>query len=309
MIRMPGKSWSGPLPPLDEGAAELRSRLQRDVVKLAGAEIGERNVFHPQKLAAALEHIEAELASAGYTPRRQGYSAGTSRVFNLDVEIPGSSRPDEIVIVGGHYDSVMGCPGANDNATGVAAMLALARAFRAAKPARTLRFAAFVNEEPPFFQTHDMGSLVYAKACKARSEKIVAMLSLETMGFYSDAARSQSYPFPFSLVYPSTGNFIAFVGNVKSRALVRRAVGRFREHARFPSEGGAVPGMIPGVGWSDHWSFWQEGYPAIMITDTAPFRYAHYHRGSDTPDKVDFESLARVVAGIEKVVEDLSSGD
>ena len=151
-------------------------------------------------------------------------------------------------------------------------MLALARAFRAHKPARTLRFAAFVNEEPPFFHTDEMGSLVYAKACRSRSEKVVAMLSLETMGCFSEAEGSQSYPLPFSLFYPSRGNFIAFVGNLESRSLVHRAIACFREHARFPSEGGAVPGFIQGVGWSDHWSFWKAGYPAIMITDTAPLR-------------------------------------
>ena len=308
MIRMPGESWSGPLPPLDEKASELRSELERDVVKLAG-EIGERNVIRPARLTAALEHIAAELASAGYTPRRQGYSAIHQEVFNIDAEIPGSSRPEEIVIVGAHYDSVPDCPGANDNATGVAGMLALARAFRSHKPARTLRFAAFVNEEPPFFQTDEMGSLVYAKGCRARSEKVVAMLSLETMGCFSEAEGSQSYPLPFSLFYPSRGNFIAFVGNLESRSLVHRAIACFREHARFPSEGGAVPGFIQGVGWSDHWSFWQAGYPAIMITDTAPFRYAHYHLATDTPDRIDYESLARITAGLEKVVEDLVEGD
>jgi len=135
------------------------------------------------------------------------------------------------------------------------------------------------------------------------------MLSLETMGCFSEAEGSQSYPLPFSLFYPSRGNFIAFVGNLESRSLVHRAIACFREHARFPSEGGAVPGFIQGVGWSDHWSFWQAGYPAIMITDTAPFRYAHYHLATDTPDRIDFESLARITAGLEKVVEDLSSGD
>jgi Zn-dependent M28 family amino/carboxypeptidase len=308
MISMPGKSWSGPLPPLDAREAEFRAQLERDVVKLAG-EIGERNVERPAALAAALEHISAELSAAGYSPRRLDYEVQGLTVSNVDAEVAGSSLPEEIVIVGGHYDSVWNCPGANDNGTGVASMLALARAFRSRTPARTVRFAAFVNEEPPFFQTGDMGSRVYARRCREMSENVVAMLSLETMGCFSDAEGSQSYPFPFSAFYPSKANFIAFVGNVRSRGLVRRAIGCFREHARFPSEGGAVPGMVPGVGWSDHWSFWEEGYPAIMVTDTAPFRYAHYHLASDTPDKVDFDSLARIVAGLEKVVENLASGD
>ena len=148
---------------------------------------------------------------------------------NLSVEIGGSSTPSEIVIIGGHYDSVAGCPGANDNASGTAAVLALAELFATSAPARTLRFAAFTNEEPPHFQTDGMGSRVCARNCRARGENVVAMLSLETIGFYSDAEGSQSYPPPFSLFYPSKGNFIAFVGNVGSRDLVRRALRMFRE--------------------------------------------------------------------------------
>jgi hypothetical protein len=166
---------------------------------------------------------------------------------------------------------------------------------------------AFVNEEPPYFTTSQMGSFVYAKECRKRKDKITAMLSLETIGFYSDQDGSQSYPPPLSLFYPSKGNFIGFVGNLSSRRLVRRVVGSFREHAKFPSEGAALPGWVPGVFWSDHWSFWKHGYHALMVTDTAPFRYVHYHTPEDTIDKIDFERLARVVAGLEKVVADLTS--
>jgi len=108
------------------------------------------------------------------------------------------------------------------------------------------------------------------------------------------------------MIYPSTGDFIGFVGNLSSRGLVRRAIGVFREHAQFPSEGAALPSWVPGVGWSDHWAFWQEGYPAIMVTDTAPFRYTHYHTGGDTIDKVDFRRFARVVSGLEPVIRELA---
>lgn len=151
-----------------------------------------------------------------------------------------------------------------------------------------------------------MGSFVYAKACKARGERIVAMLSLETIGCYTDKPHSQNYPFPFSWFYPSTGNFIGFIGNVKCAGLVRRVVRSFRAHTAFPSEGAAVPGAVPGVGWSDHWSFWQQGYPALMVTDTAPFRYPHYHWPTDTAERVDCERLARVVAGLERMVGELA---
>ena len=233
-------------------------------------------------------------------------TAEQAALGNLAAETPGADRPQEIVVVGGHYDSVIYCPGANDNATGVAATLALARTLKGFRPSRTLRFVCFVNEEPPYFQTADMGSRVYAGRCRQRGEKVTAMICLETIGYYTDEKGSQRYPAPFSLLYPATGNFIAFVGNYGSRRLVRQVVGSFRQQAEFPSEGAAVPGFLPGIGWSDHWSFWQEGYPALMVTDTAPFRYPHYHRSSDTPDKIDYKRMARVVSGLEAVVKELA---
>jgi hypothetical protein len=153
-----------------------------------------------------------------------------------------------------------------------------------------------------------MGSWVYANRCKARGERIVGMISLETIGYYSNAPGSQVYPLPgLGLIYPRTGNFIAFVGNTSSRALVRRALGSFRAHAKLPSEGAALPAGIPGVGWSDQWGFWQHGYPGIMITDTAPFRYPHYHERSDTPDKLDYETMTRVVSAFAHVIRDLTN--
>jgi Zn-dependent M28 family amino/carboxypeptidase len=164
-----------------------------------------------------------------------------------------------------------------------------------------------VNEEPPYFQRGAMGSQHYAKEAKRRGEKIVAMMSLETIGCYSDAAGSQSYPAPFSFFYPTTGNFIAFVGNLGSRRLVRQAIGVFRETTQFPSEGVAAPSFIPGISWSDQWSFWEEGYDGIMVTDTALFRYAEYHTARDRPVILDYERLARVIAGLERVVAAMAS--
>jgi hypothetical protein len=307
MIRMPGQSYRGELPPADDELISLAEELRGDVAHLA-VEVGERNVLNrPEELAQAADWIEGRLTGAGYQVSRQSYEVLATQCHNLEVEIPGAGQPEEIVVIGAHYDTVVGTPGANDNTTGVAAMLALARRFSSRKPNRTLRFVAFVNEEPPFFQTSEMGSRVYAKRCRQRDEKIVAMLSLETIGYYDDSPGSQKYPPPFGLLYPSTGNFIGFVGNVGSRALVREVVGSFRRHEEFPSEGGALPAFIPGIGFSDHWSFWQEGCPALMVTDTAMFRYPFYHDPEDTIDKVDFERTARVVRGLQKVVEELAS--
>lgn len=313
MISMPGESYEGALLPLTETQIALRDSLKTDVAMLA-EEIGPRGVLQSNNLAAAANYIEQTLEAAGYEVTRQCFDVDGVNCCNLEVEITGSSRPDEIIVVGGHYDSVLAelnCPGANDNASGTAATLAIARAFVNKKPQRTVRFVLFVNEEPPYFQRQKelMGSWVYAQGCKEREENIVAMFSLETIGYYSDEANSQAYPFPLGLVYPSTGNFITFVGNIGSRQLVRESISSFRKQTKFPSEGGALPGFLRGVGWSDHWSFWKAGYNAIMITDTAPFRYPHYHKLTDTPDKLDYNKMAVVVEGLTQVINDLANPD
>jgi Predicted aminopeptidases len=237
-------------------------------------------------------------------PRRDSYDFQGRACHNIETEIRGA-RP-EILLIGAHYDSVFGSPGANDNGSGVAAMLALARRFAGKPGQHTLRFVAFVNEEPPYFLTAQMGSFVYAGRCKARGDRISAMISLETIGYFSDAPHSQTYPAPgLGVFYPSIGNFIGFVSNVPSRNLLRRAIALFRKHARIPSEGAALPGFIPGVSWSDQWAFWQRGYPGIMITDTAPFRYPHYHAATDMPDRLDYDRFALVVSGMQRVIEQL----
>lgn len=304
-IWMPGKSYGGSMPPLTQREATLQKVLQQEVEKLSG-EIGEHNYSQYQNLVAAVNFLEASLAASGYQVQQQGYQVANQTFYNLEVEIKGTNRSDEIVIIGAHYDSVFGSPGANDNGTGAAAVLELAHAFAGKKTSRTLRFVEFVNEEPPFFWTGNMGSVVYAKRCRDRDEKVVAMLSLETIGYYSNEEGSQEYPFPLNLFYPSTGNFIGFIGNLASGNLVREAIASFRRHAKYPSEGAALPDKVPGVGWSDQWAFWQQGYPGIMVTDTAPYRYPYYHTSADTPDKVDYERMARVVAGLEGVVADLA---
>jgi Zn-dependent M28 family amino/carboxypeptidase len=306
MIRMPGRSFHGPLPPLSERERALSQALRSNVEKLAG-EIGRRSVYQPKALKAAADYIESSLRGAGHTVNRQTFTAQNEPCANIEAEIRGATRPEEIVVLGAHYDSVMWGPGADDNASGVAALLALARNFAAAKPARTLRFVAFANEEPPFFKAEGMGSLAYARHSRERGDRIVAMLSLESLGIYSDAPKSQRYPFPVGLFYPSRGNFVGFVTRTRDRRLVRQCLASFRRHAQFPSEGAALPGALPGIDWSDHWAFWQAGYPAFMVTDTAPFRAKDYHEDSDTPEKLDYDRLARVVTGLEKVVEELAN--
>ncbi len=305
MTRMPGRSYHGPFEPLSERETAIRDQVRRHIAMLAGT-IGERNMFRMEALSAAAEYVKRTFEEMGFSVLEQGFTVQGKTVKNLEVELRGESLPEEIVLFGAHYDSVFGTPGANDNASGVAALLVLARLARERRHARTLRFVAFVNEEPPFFLSWQMGSRVYARRCAERRERIAAMLSLETIGYYSDAAGSQSYPVPFNFSYPNTGNFISLVGNLRSRDLVQRVMATFRKNCRFPSEGVAAPGFIPGIGWSDHWSFWQEGYPAIMVTDTALYRYAQYHSPQDTPAIIDYDRTARVVAGLDRVREELA---
>jgi hypothetical protein len=305
ILSMPGHSYVGTLLPLSAAERTIRDHLTQHVQALA-EKIGERHIWRPVALDQAVRYIEATWHGQGYRVARQPFVVEGQTVYNLEVELQGSSRRDEIVLIGAHYDTVRGSPGANDNATGTAAVLELARLLVGQQLPCTVRFVAFVNEETPFFLHNTMGSWIYARRSRARGERIVAMLSVETIGYYSDAADSQHYPFPFGLFYPRTGNFIGFVGNIASRALVQRSIAAFRQYTAFPSEGVAAPGWMTGIGWSDHWAFWQEGYPALMVTDTALFRYAPYHTRHDTPEQIDYDRMARVVAGLVRVVTTLA---
>ena len=306
MTQMPLRSYRGALPVLTPEQAKISSHLSRDVGRMASS-IGERNIGRPDSLHASIDFLRDELRQRGYAVNEQTYPADNHLVANVAAELRGTDTNAGIIVVGSHYDSVAGTIGANDNASGVAATLEVARLLKDSKLRRTIRFVFFANEEPPYFQTELMGSLVYARQLRRDKIPVAAMISIETIGCYSDGPGSQRYPPLLSWFYPDRGNFIGFVANPDSRDLLRRAIRRFRESTQFPSEGIAAPGTWPGIGWSDHWSFWQEGYPAIMVTDTAPFRYAYYHTPYDTPDKLDFDKMARVVEGLKKVVTALAN--
>ncbi len=306
MIRMPGESFQGQTPSLS-GEEKILERELRSHVSMLAMEIGERNLLQYDKLQQAAHYIKTNFQQSGYVVRSQEYQVEGRVCENIEVEVPGNTRPEEILLIGAHYDSVEGSPGGNDNGTGVAAVLALARLFSQAQASRTLRFVTFVNEEPPYFQTPRMGSWVYAQRSRERGEQINAMFSLETIGYYSEAPGSQQYPIPLGLLYPSTGNFIAFVSNIKNGDLVQRVVGNFREHATVPSEGTAMWEGLPGIGWSDHWAFWEAGFPALMVTDTALFRDPFYHSAKDTPEHIQYEPFTRVVSGLKEVILDLAN--
>ncbi|MFT3782360.1 MAG: M20/M25/M40 family metallo-hydrolase [Nibricoccus sp.] len=284
----------------------METQLRSDVAMLAET-IGPRSLVNPDALKTTADYIVQRLESSGWTVRRLPYMVGLASCENIEVEKRGSTLPEKIVVIGAHYDTVTQTPGADDNASGVAALLALAESFASATPSRTLRFVAFVNEEPPYFQTDQMGSRVYARRCKANGDKVVAMLALESMGLFRDEKKSQHYPFPLSLFYPSRGNFLAIVGNTDSKALVRRVKATIERSGTIPVESASLPGSLQGVGWSDHWSFWQEGYPAVMVTDTAPFRNQHYHKRTDTAATLDYVRLGAAVQALSNAAEDLLS--
>ncbi len=306
IIRMPGKGHSGPIPAFSEEETLLGLRLQAHVSALA-SDIGPRSLASPEGLEAAASYIESSLTSMGYEFIRQEFIVYRHSVRNISVELKGAKNSDKIIVVGAHYDTVPGTPGADDNASAVAGLLELARHFKNANAASTIRFVFFVNEELPFFKTSQMGSWHAAMGSKAKGEDILAMLCLESIGFYSDEPGSQEFPPPLGLFYPDTGNFIAFVSNWHSRELLHKSIETFRDTTAFPSEGLVAPLPITGTDWSDHWSYWQAGYRAIMITDTALFRNNYYHTSLDTTDKLDYEGTARVLGGVSRIIERLAN--
>src|SRR5262245_15393336 len=305
---VPGRSHTGPLPPLTQEERALAIVLKRHIETIAARE---HNLRHHDELEKAARYIEATLASYGYSVGRQEFFIDDNAVRNIDVVIePRADISDpEVIVVGAHYDSVVGSPGANDNGSGTAAVIELARLLRdrAGTGSKRIRLVLFVNEEPPYFKTEDMGSLHYARALAERKERVVAMYSLETLGHYSNEPGSQHYPFPFGLVYGDRADFVAFVGLLDARPLLYRTLRSFRSHTAFPTIGGVGPSFVTGLDWSDHWSFAQHGFPALMVTDTALFRYPHYHLPSDTPDKVDTEKLSRVIKGMERVIREFAA--
>jgi hypothetical protein len=284
--------------------------LRRDVLALGGA-IGERNLRDPQRvrrLKMARDYVLERLEEAGCPVRLERYEAGGERVENLVAEVPGATHPDEVVLVGAHYDTAKGSPGANDNASGVAALLSFAAALTrpGAQPASTVRLVAFCTEEPPFTRTPEMGSWVHAQRCRERGDRLRAMLSLETLGSYARSHRWPQGPFPFNKAAPVKADFFAVVGNLASRGLVRRCVQAFPQGLGVRCRGAVLPGSLPGVKSSDHWSFWKQGYPAVMVTDTAFLRTRHYHQPTDRPEAVNLPMLARVSGGLYQVVRTLA---
>jgi len=308
VVSMPGHSYNGVLPPLTAAQEDSKKRMMEDLRFLA-EEIGERNDSKPGTLEKSADYIAEKLTAvtAGSVPiERQHFKWSDHDYQNISLELKGDTKPEEIIVIGAHYDTVSDCAGADDNGSGTVAVLELARLFAHVPHNRTLRFVAFANEEF-YFRTHGMGSYQYAERCHNRGEKIVAMLALETIGYFRDEKGSQKYPPIIGWFYPKQGDFITFVGNTKNRPLVNRLIRVFREEAKFPSQGIAAPQAVSGVDWSDHLYFWHFGYPGVMITDTAPYRNPHYHQTTDRLQTIDFDKMTRVVSGLVPCITDLAN--
>jgi hypothetical protein len=269
--------------------------------------IGSRSLYEYDKIEDTKRYIVSCLKTFGYIPTLQNYDYEGKTFSNIIVSIPGVQYPDETVIIGAHYDSVYGTPGADDNASAVAVLLEMCRALKSVSPGRTLKLIFFFLEEPPVFRTEHMGSYVYAKEAKARNENITAMICLEMVGYYSDKKDGQTFPLPLmSMMYSTTPDFIAVVGNLKSRSLVDKIKNSLLKASRIPVETLTSVSFVPGVDLSDHRSFWKMGYPAVMITDTAFYRNPNYHTENDTIDTLDFNTMADLLKGLLQAAKDLT---
>jgi len=282
--------------------------LRRHVEALTGLG-GFRSYQHPDVLDRAADYISSQLQAAGFEVKEQPYEVGGVGVRNLVTRYGPSAEP--IVVVGAHYDVCGDQHGADDNASAVAAMLELARLLSEHRPAvrRRIELVGFTLEEPPFYRTDAMGSAVHARSLRQRGVRVAAMLCLEMVGYFSDRPHSQRFPAPgLGILYPHTGDFIAVVGNLGSRRLTRQVKARMAGVCALPVHSINAPALLPGVDFSDHLSYWREGLPAVMVTDTAFYRNPNYHLPSDTADTLDYERMAEVVKGLYAAVCSLAGG-
>jgi hypothetical protein len=283
----------------------IRDNLQRIVRNISG-EIGSRGYLQADALQKTADFISSELQHYGYTISYQTYEDGGRTYKNIHTEIKGKTIAEKIIVVGAHYDTVTGTPGADDNASGIAGLLEIARLLSDDPAHITVRFVAFTLEEPPFFRSNLMGSHIYAQRLRENDEHIEGMICLESIGYFTDKPGSQFFPFSFfRWIYPDKGNFITFVSNLNSKIFLNRLKQGFQKGAVLPVESISTLSIIPGIDFSDHRSFWKAGFKAIMVTDTAFYRNPHYHTPGDVHDTLDYERMAEVVLGLKSSIETL----
>jgi Zn-dependent M28 family amino/carboxypeptidase len=271
-----------------------------DIVAFLAGEIGQRSWKDLDKLAASADFIESRMQASGCRTEQQHFPFRDNTYTNIITEIAGTDpNCQEILVVGAHYDSCEGTPGADDNASGIAGLLELARLTREKPLRRTVRYIAYCLEEPPAYMTKHMGSYVHAESLHHEGTKVFGMISLEMLGYYSDEEGSQYYPSSlFKPFYPNTGNFIAFVGNFSSRGFSNTVKSAFTSISSFPVESLNGFSIIPGVDFSDHRNYWKFGYPGFMITDTSFYRNPNYHDSGDLPDTLDYDRLAALTKSL-----------
>jgi len=284
---------------------QVSARLKVHLTVLTRA-IGERSVYRPENLKKAQDYIHSIFRDIGLYPRRQTYQYEQMEVANVEAEVSAGINPSKRYVLGAHYDSVDGTVGADDNASAVAVMLETARQLTSLKsdqfPDISVKFVAFALEEPPVYGTRLMGSRVYARNAGKTKEKIDGMVCLEMVGYTCHTPGCQDYPFPLMYFgYPQKGNFIGIVGNFKSRRFARGLAQAFLNNPELPVVSLTVPlngWILPSVRLSDHASFWDEGFKAVMITDSAFYRNPHYHLLSDAMDTLDFNFMSRLVQSL-----------
>lgn len=300
-VSMPGQA-EPELSALTSEQQQTGARLQETVQTLAN-DIGPRTLSgYARNLDRARIFLKKRLKKQGYTVHEQSFTVHSDTTSNLYVQLPG--QLNERVIIGAHYDTHRNTPGADDNASGVAVLLELARRLQGKSFERPISLVFFTNEEKPYHRPPHRGSFRYAHRLKSQAVPVRVMVSLEMLGYYTHKPNSQHYlSVPLSYMLPKTGHFLAFVGKFEQRPLLRDGIRYFRKKRAFPSYGMALPGQIPQLRRSDHGPFWALGYPAFMLTDTANFRNPNYHRQTDTPDTLDYEAMARITDGIEEMVE------
>jgi len=282
----------------DISVAEIAtSKRIKEITTFLAVEIGTRNYQNYDNLEMSVSFIIKSFEELGYTIEIMSYEANGQVFKNVIAYSPENDPTKNTILIGAHYDSCFN-PGADDNATGVAGMIELARLFKDEKLNHNLRFVGFVNEEPPFFNSKSMGSMVYANEIKSSGDKIKVAVILETIGYYSEKPFSQKYLPLLGPFYPNKGNFIAIVGNFNSKNIVNTLYTSFKNNKKFPAERVVSPESIPGINFSDHWSFWKVGIPAVMITDTAYLRNSNYHKKTDLPATLNFEKMAKMIFGL-----------
>ncbi len=284
---------------------EIQNNLRNTVNHLAG-EIGSRGYLQLEALNKSADYIRSEFSRYGYAVSEQPYEVEGRIYKNIFVEIKGEKNPEKILVVGAHYDTVTGTPGADDNASGIAGLLELARLLKEGSFGMTVQLVAFTLEEPPFFRSGFMGSHVYARGLKEKKADVAGMICLEMIGYFTDRPESQMFPLPFlRWVFPKEGNFITLVSNLHSKDFLKRVKKAFTKGTDLPVESFSSLPIVIGVDFSDHRSFWHFGYDAVMVTDTAFFRNPQYHGIGDIPELLDYEKMAKVVLGLKSAIEEL----